>query len=220
MTTTKTNEAETGLKKIDGMIKGVVKGYSSAQNLVQETAVLIVMHAKDYGDCSRAKALARAVPARERNSLIGWFSKYSPIGIKMGNVAKDDQVRFIKPESKNYNDFDIDGAKANMWYDDPAGANPEPKPLNTLENFWEIMLKMADREIKNAEKTGDDAKYDEADREKVLQMGKEVKRLLSRYQATTIANDLMNNSLNNNNSTDSDGTAPATPNAIPVGVAA
>lgn len=188
--TTEANKSE-GLKKIDGMIKGVSKGYGTVQNLVQETAVLIVMHAKDYGDCSRAKALARAVPARERNSLIGWFSKYSPIGIKMGQVAKDDQVRFIKPESKNYNDFDIDGAKANMWWDDPAGANPEPKPLNTLADFWDVVDKMIQREIKNAAKTGDDAKYAEGDREKVLTQAAEARKLLTKFRATTIANDVI-----------------------------
>lgn len=192
MTTAQAKDA--GLKAIDGMIKGVAKGYAGVQNLTQEAAVAIVIHAKDFGDCSRAKALARAVPARERNSLIGWFSKYSPIGIKMGQVAKDDQVRFIKPESKNYNDFDVDGAKANMWWDDPAGANPEPKPLNTLSDFWDVVDKMIQREIKNAAKTGDDAKYAEGDREKVLTQAAEARKLLTKFRATTIANDVIEES--------------------------
>jgi hypothetical protein len=141
----------TSLQKIDAGIKDVKSGFASTHKKVQEVGILIMQHAKDYGDCDRARKLARAVPARERNSLIGWFRLYSPIGVLMGNTVADDKARFIKRESKAFNDFNLAAAKANNWWDDPAKVNPEPKPLMKAADFFAMCERMIERQIKLAE---------------------------------------------------------------------
>lgn len=177
-------DSATSLRVIDSMIDGVRKHYSKANTSVQVAALAIMEHAKAYGDCDRAKVLARAVPARERNSLIGWFSMFSPIGIAMGKTAKDDRCRFIKPESKSYNKFNLDGARANMWYDDPAGANPEPKPLSTLTDFYYVIDNMLKKAIADCEK-GDKYAPEEADR--VKSEAESMRKLMAAQRAATAA---------------------------------
>jgi hypothetical protein len=189
--------AVSGLKKIDGMIKGVQKGYSSAENLVQETALAIIVHAKDFNDCSRAKTLVRSVPARERNLLVAWFGHFSPIGIQMGQNSQADKCRFMNPENRILKErgdrpiWDIDGAKLTPWTEDVTGQNPVEKPLNTLSDFWDVLDKMVKREIANAAKVGEDAKYNEEDRAKVIAQAEEVRRTLAKVRAVGIANDVI-----------------------------
>lgn len=195
-------EAKSGLAKIDGMIKGVIKGYGTVQNLVHETALAIVQHAKEHGDCSRAKMLARAVPARERNSLVGWFTLFSPIGVQMGGSAADDKVKLLSDtavekfrhrqkmeEARHFPIWAIDQAKEYPWFTDPSGLNPEPKPLQPAGFFWDAIQKMIEREIKNAQKDGDDAKYRPEDRERVVQQGTEFLALTRKFIGATMAKD-------------------------------
>lgn len=161
----------TSLRTIDAGIKSVIGHYKKSQDKVQEIALAIMIHAQAYNDCSRAKLLCRAVPARERNSLIGWFSLYSPIGVVMGKTAAEDKGRFIKNTSKFYHDFDIDGAKANNWWDDPLGVNPvNTKPLFHAADFFQMVEKMAERALKQASEgnaKGEDV-YDPEDKPLVI----------------------------------------------------
>lgn len=193
-------EAANGLKKIDGMIKGVIKGYGTVQNLVHETALAIVQHAKDYGDCSRAKTLCRAVPARERNSLIGWFTLFSPIGVQMGGSAADDKVKLLDDkavekfrarqkmeEAKDFPIWAIDQAKEHPWFTDPSGLNPEPKPLQPVGFFWDTIQKMIEREIKRADLDDDRAVYAPEDRQRVKEQATEFLALTRKFMGAVQA---------------------------------
>ena len=171
-------------KKIDAIIKTVQKDYETAKERVQTAAIMIVEHAMAYGDCDRAKKLVRAVPARERNSLIGYFQIVSPIGVKMGKTVNDDACKLVKVESKGYNPFSIDKAKALKWYDDPAGANPEPKPLNTYNDFFSIVDGILAKAIKDADK---DDKYSPDDRDRVKNGASSIRVLVNKFRATELA---------------------------------
>ncbi len=183
MTVFKTDARSNG-RVIDGMIENVRKHYTKAGTSVQIAGLAIIEHAIAYGDCDRAKHLCRAVPARERNSLIGWFQMFSPIGVQMGKPAKDDKCRLIKPESAKYNAFNLDGARANMWYDDPAGVNPVPKPLNTLGDFYHIVDSMLKKAIKDAEE-GD--KYDPEQADTVKAEAETLRKMIGQHRAKSLA---------------------------------
>lgn len=165
------------LKQIDAAIKGIAARYSSTRKKVQEVAVAIIAHAEGEGrgDCTRAVRLVRAVAGTsERNKLIGWFALYSPIGITLGKTAKDDKCRLKKPDSKGYNNYNLDGARANMWYDDPAKTD-NVKPLSTLDEFSADIFKIIENRIKSI-----DDKVAPEDRPSAL-------RLLNALRATYIS---------------------------------
>lgn len=175
---------ETSNKKIDELIKSASSHISNFRETVQEAGVAIIRHASEYGDCSRAKVLCRVVSARERNSLIGWFALYSPIGVQMGKNAAEDKCRFIRDTSKMYHDFDIDGAKANFWYNDPARANPEPKPLNTLVDFYNDLDSLLKRMIAQAEADDEKNKWEPEARSALRKQASEIRNMISKYRSS------------------------------------
>lgn len=164
------------LKQIDNGISGLRTRFRNANLKAQTIAVAIIAHAmgEGRGDCTRAVKLVRAIPGTsERNKLIGWFALYSPIGITLGKTPKDDKCRLKKPESKGYNNYNIDGATANMWFDDPAKADTA-KPLSTLDEFSADIFKIIENRIKSV-----GTKVAEADRPQAL-------RLLNALRATYV----------------------------------
>lgn len=175
----------TSAKAVSMAVKGAIKAIGSYRDKVQAAAVLIVEHSNNFGDCSQAKVLARGVPVRDRNSLIGWFRLYSPIGINIDRKdASKDKCGFIRNDKASA--FNIDGAKANMWYDDPASVNPEPKPLNTIVNFWEVLDRMLKSQIAKADK--DDSPYDPEARELVKAEAQVVMAFVNKERAKSLKN--------------------------------
>ena len=184
-----TTAERTSNKRIDGLIKSASSHVTNFRDTVQEAGVAIIEHAHEYGDCSRAKHLCRVVPARERNSLIGWFALYSPIGIAMGKTQADDKCRFNRDTSKMYHDFNIEGAKANNWFDDPARANPEPKPLKTLIDFYNDLDSLLKRMIAQAEAEEEKNKVEPHDRAALRHQATELRKLVGKYRATHVTAD-------------------------------
>lgn len=198
-----TTKEQTSAERIDKLIVEVRATRDSFNDKVQEAAFAIIAHANSFGDCSRAKYLARAVPSRLRNMLTGYFMLYSPIGVTIGKTAADDKSRFIKEENLigwrkrsrvpgaikivagretlGWGMFHLDGAKANKWYDDPARMSPEKPPLNTLSTAWEKIDKFLARMIADARLDDEKAKYDPDDREAVLRMMQDIKLIVDRY---------------------------------------
>lgn len=193
-------------EKIDKLIGEVSVSVGSFNSKVQEAAIAIVSHAETFGDCSRAKVLARAVPSRLRNMLIGWFSLYSPIGVTMGKSAADDKCRFNKEESvtafrvrsrvlgaDKFPLFHLDGAKSNMWFDDPSKSAPEPKPLNTLADTWQTIDKFFSRLLEQARKDeelivdGKRPRFSPEDRPVIIEMAADLKQLVTKYRNKQLA---------------------------------
>lgn len=151
------------LKQIDSRISSLRKGgYSTVNEKVQEVAVSIVSHANDFNDCSRAPKLVRCVPPQMRPLLVAWFTNVSPINVNLGKTAKDDKVSLRKPfrdkketiATRNYNPFDIDKAKANLWSDNPFNAEP---PAQSLKSFNDIVESFSKRFTTMANMTKIDA---------------------------------------------------------------
>jgi hypothetical protein len=108
------------LKKIDANIAQVRSMGTAFNALIHDTAVLIMKHAEEHGDCSRAQQLVMAMPASmRRTSLIAWFTDYSPI------VTKNDEAwnaRMHKPETAlgkpnpMYRPFNVEAAENDPFW--------------------------------------------------------------------------------------------------------
>jgi hypothetical protein len=113
-------------------LRGII---SNAYERAQLIGVSIINHdlhgGKDgepSGDCSKAKDLVNALRTQEdRRNMIAWLAYFGNIGCKMeGGVCTEG--RHIPADSKRYRKADIDGAKANNWY--------EPYDANGNKAFW------------------------------------------------------------------------------------
>lgn len=82
--------------------------------LVHETIIGILIHAEKYGDCNGALALVKAMPkSTKRDAVVSSFRDYSPIRMNVPN----DAVGFLKADAKGYKPFNLDGYRADPWYD-------------------------------------------------------------------------------------------------------
>ena len=132
------------MKQVDDRLGRLAGRYLSINESVQEMAVAIVDHANKTGDCDRARKLVRAVPAKMRSMLKNWFAEVSPINVTMGATAKDDTVSLRSEGKKKYMPFDIEKAKANVWYTDPFKKEPAPT-LNTLQTYFDSVDRLFER---------------------------------------------------------------------------
>lgn len=134
----------------------ITSDYAKINQYVHETAVLILEHSKEHGDCSTAQGLVNAMPQSARKlALINWFSTYSPI------VVKDDdkwQSKMHKEGTKLFCPFDIEAAKANPWFSiaDQMGAEKPPVDLKG-------MIAWLEAQAKSWEKKADEGKVDAAE---------------------------------------------------------
>lgn len=111
---------KTDLKTIDANIALVRTNGEKFNQLIHETAMMVMNHAKEHGDCSRAQHLVMAMPASmRRTSLIAWFTDYSPI------VVKNDEnwnARMQKPETATgkpnplFHPFNLEAAENDPWW--------------------------------------------------------------------------------------------------------
>lgn len=120
------------LKKIDANIRGIAKRGKAMRLSVQATAVLIVEHAKESNDCSRALNLVAAIPmASERVKLIQWFGLVSPINVTFtADVAKR-RVGLRKSDAKGYNAFNVERAKVLEYWTVGKDDDAETEALTT-----------------------------------------------------------------------------------------
>lgn len=199
-------EQAASAKRINTMVGRIRRSYEGVQERVQQCAIAIVEHANLYGDCTQAKNLCRAIPARERNSLVGWFMLVSPIGVLLdkSSPAKD-KARFIKEDSKAYNPFDLDKANALKWYDDPAGVNPAADPVQVYGGgVYDMLLGMIGKVMEDKLGKGKEAT------EEAVKTATELKAVIEQYRAKAQASVAASNTGND-----------ATPEVnMPVGVAA
>jgi hypothetical protein len=129
------------LKQINANIALIGRNYNKVNALVQTTALAILAHAQEHGDCTPALRLVQAMPkSARRGLLINWFAKYSPIGM---NVNKG-KVGFHKEGSKLYRPFNVKEATANPWYEGEE-ANKEDLPDTTLEAVNKGIFALAGR---------------------------------------------------------------------------
>lgn len=155
-------DVKTSSQEINKLIKSVKTYGDKYNNTVQAAIVAIVRHAKDYGDCTGAARLVAAMPRSNRRQLvIDHFTQYSPISVsREGKTGDNFKASLRKPENKLFNDFDIDGVKANNWFE-----RPEAERLQDVINFDTIrsqMLAYFESLLKKADKCEDESQKDEA----------------------------------------------------------
>lgn len=132
------------------MIRNIRKSYETARERVQQAGIAIMEHAHAHGDCDLAKNLVWAMPPHLRAGVIGWFLAYSPIGVLEGTSEAKAKVRFLKPENKQYNDFNIEGAKANPWYEWMDQNIAREVSLLKAADFFANLERMLNKSIKEA----------------------------------------------------------------------
>ncbi len=136
------------LKKIDSNIKRIVTNANKLNMLIHETGMLVLEHAAEHGDCTRALTLVKAMPASMRRTmLILWFNTYSPIRVNLNN----DKVGLLKDGAKGYVPFNIDGARETPFFQ-LAEENPEKS------YDFAALVKMVERIGKQIEKKIEDGK--------------------------------------------------------------
>lgn len=143
------------LREINAGIKRVQRSSAALNTLIQSIAVGCIIHAQATGDCTPALRLVQAMPkSHRRGLLVTYFSRYSPIGM---NVTSN-KCGLHKVGSKAYNAFNVDGARANNWYESPEAAK-EDLPDTTLETARNVVYGT----IKRLQKRLDDGDVVEAD---------------------------------------------------------
>lgn len=124
----------TSSKAINKSIDNIRTGFGKVNTMVQDAIVQIIIHASLYGDCTGAARLLDAMPKSSRRGLVQiHFAKYSPINVFLDTKSKKIKASLRKEDSKSYNKFNIDGARANNWYES-VEAEREPEIL-TLDDF-------------------------------------------------------------------------------------
>lgn len=177
-------------KQIASAIRGLEKRYLNARDTAQEIGVAIITHANEYGDCTLAANLTRALPKQSRSQMIKWFAQYSPINVTMGKTRKDDKARYHKDDAKAYNVFNLDGAKANNWYDMQQEAKPASE-LKTLESFYTGLQGTIARTLKDCAKEEGSTfapQEQEAVREACIQFEAALKKIKTSQAATLVTN--------------------------------
>jgi hypothetical protein len=134
------------LKKIDNNLGRINTNGNKLNDLIHETAMLILNHAMKTGDCTRALSLVKQMPASmRRTTVVQWFTKYSPIRV----VFQNDAVGMLSKSDKGYVGFNLDKADANPFYK-IAEANVEPSLLD-FDKFIKMIQNMAKREAAKAD---------------------------------------------------------------------
>lgn len=134
------------LKKIDANLVRITTNGDKLNVLIHQTAMLIMKHATKSGDCTRALALVKAMPASmRRTTLISWFTRYSPIRV----VFQNDAVGMLRKEDKGYTPFNLEKADANPFFK-IAETNAEPGLLD-FDKFIKMIQAMAKREAAKAD---------------------------------------------------------------------
>jgi hypothetical protein len=161
-----------GIRELKGIIGNV---YERAQII----GVSVINHdlngGKDgerTGDCSKAKDLVNVLKTQEdKRNMIAWLAYFGNIGCKMESGVCT-EVRHIPAESRRYRQPDLDGAKANNWFEPylPNGEKAHwfegpPKPLyaqGTVGDIGETVVTFANRFLGTDTRTGQ--LYDKVDR--------------------------------------------------------
>ena len=149
------------LKKINANIARVRANSAKLNELIQSTAVGCIEHAMAHGDAEPAKNLVAAMPKSiRRAALVNWFTAYSPINITSNKGELKCSLR--KNDAKAYTPFNVDGARANNWYEMPELDKEDiPTSLADLnDGVINLVKRMEKRLADNKVVEGDRAQFE------------------------------------------------------------
>jgi hypothetical protein len=137
------------LKIIDKNIRSITGNIAKLNGLIHDTGMLIMRHANDHGDCTRALVLVKAMPASfRRGLLVGWFERNSPIRMNLTN----DKVGMLKAEAKGYTPFNLEAAAAVPFYVEASTKAPgEAKQYDTeaFDKAFDSFISRMNKQIKD-----------------------------------------------------------------------
>lgn len=141
------------LKKIDGNIARIITSAAKLNEMIHNTAVMVLNHAVKYGDCTRALTLVKAMPASHRRTkLIAWFNKFSPIRV----VLENDVVGMLTKDAKGYKPFEIAKAMTEPFYDIAEKVQEGKPPMDLAD-----LRKWIEQQAKGLEKRAEEGKISE-----------------------------------------------------------
>lgn len=137
--------------QVKSNIKTIATNAAAWLNLVQDTAIACMYHAREHGDVTLAQTLVLAIPATEKRTqqrvqLVSWFGAYSPIVVKNeldwpGKLNKSGKVA--------ERGFRIDDATKNPWFlhGDKKSEDKQPLTLAALIERYRGMASFIDKQI-------------------------------------------------------------------------
>lgn len=111
-----------GVAAISGAIKEIAGVAQNLQERVQCVAASIIAHAAGpgNGDVSLARDLVKMVkryPTLNTNYLIGYLRHFGSMNVNLRADNGKGKVSLMSRDAKGYRGFDVDGAKANNWFE-------------------------------------------------------------------------------------------------------
>lgn len=115
-------KAYVGDAAIGRAIKSLNTRLENVNDDVQDIAVSIIVHAAGpgNGDMSRALDLCKTVKRHRTLNvafLVGYFRHFGNANVNLNANEGAGKVSLIDRKSANYRGFDVDGARANKWYE-------------------------------------------------------------------------------------------------------
>ena len=136
-------------------IKTIATNAAAWLNLVQDTAIACMYHAREHGDVTLAQTLVFAIPATEKRTqqraqLVSWFGAYSPIVVKN---ETDWPGKLNKSGNVAERGFRIDEAAKNPWHlhGDKKTEDKQPLDLSKLIEMYRSFAKRIDTAIEKKE---------------------------------------------------------------------
>lgn len=111
-----------GVAAIDAAIKEVAGVADNLNDRIQNILTSIIAHAAGAGngDVSRALALVKALKkyrSINTNYIVGYLRHFGSMTINLRADNGKGKVSLMSRDAKGYRGFDVDGAKANNWFD-------------------------------------------------------------------------------------------------------
>ena len=148
-------QKQTSLAAINKMITSIARSAQKLNESIHNAGLMVMQHAKDFGDTSPAARLVDALPMSHRRSLlINWFGQFSPIVV--GKDAKTEKMKaHLKGTADERNKlWMLDEAKATpFWALPEAQREPDVPSYNGIHNN---IVSMIDRNLTKADSIPDE----------------------------------------------------------------
>jgi hypothetical protein len=141
----------TSSKQIDKMIASFTMNRQKLLVQAHTIAMVIVNHAHEHNDCTRAIKLVRALPNSWQNQMVGWFKAFTPIIVVDKNDKCELSVAYKAATAENKPAFwDISAAQETPFNE----LSPEDRaaPVMDFAALVRLVQSLAGRIEKSIEK--------------------------------------------------------------------
>lgn len=152
-----TDVSKAAIKKQITDLRGIV---ANANERAQQIAVAVIQHDAEHGDCTLAVDLVNSLPNAETKRWMTQFLRhFGAIGIDT-EKGRAVNAKHLDPRGKNYRPRDIEGAKANMFFEPESGDWFKGPPRDyyvpgTIGDVGENVMRFGDQLSKKLDATKD-----------------------------------------------------------------